>query len=429
MSKAKEERFNFKRILNIPVHIKNGDIHPTLNENVYKGADFQLLAQLYHDIQKTATDSSEDFERKISEIHNRLEELETEIIALTKLHISKHEQDDGKLITRTPEHAKILNESSLAFFTLINDICRKVGLSSTTRVISSHLTDSKKQKLSTEKYMLTNTSFAVAKQLDDALKRAKSTSQRIAITKKSIISSRIRHQAQYTTSKSANGKKWRILRNIRKLAQQQTLLHESINQTIAICTELSQERLNHITAIEHARNKKLYDIDNTFIDVVINNQGRKEYDEFITNLKNDIHGNDISADLTGQTNTKKDKLQLLQKQLEKWILIMESFSDTETSSPSRENIKHWYHISIRASRATRNIIGTLQRVRQQEWIHSKNHLIRIGKFGMVAKMINPKPKSGPTAGKFYPSKLNEPPRYAIMIKNDKKLVCLHIKCG
>jgi len=46
-SKEKEERFDFKRIMNITVRIGKGDSHPSLNDNVYKG-DFLLHAQLYN---------------------------------------------------------------------------------------------------------------------------------------------------------------------------------------------------------------------------------------------------------------------------------------------------------------------------------------------------------------------------------------------
>jgi hypothetical protein len=41
VSKDKEERIDFRQIMNIPVHILPGEDHPSLNEAVYKGADFQ----------------------------------------------------------------------------------------------------------------------------------------------------------------------------------------------------------------------------------------------------------------------------------------------------------------------------------------------------------------------------------------------------
>ena len=58
------------------------------------------------------------------------------------------------------------------------------------------------------------------------------------------------------------------------------------------------------------------------------------------------------------------------------------------------------------------MVHTLQDIHQQEWVNSKTHLMRIGKFGAIARMVNPKQRSGPTAGKLYPSKPNEPAQQA-----------------
>jgi hypothetical protein len=40
ISNKKEERFDFRQIMNIPVVLKTGSDHPTINENVFHGADF-----------------------------------------------------------------------------------------------------------------------------------------------------------------------------------------------------------------------------------------------------------------------------------------------------------------------------------------------------------------------------------------------------
>jgi hypothetical protein len=86
----------------------------------------------------------------------------------------------------------------------------------------------------------------------------------------------------------------------------------------------------------------------------------------------------------------------------------------EQYHPNNEaNIKLSYFATRRAKRQIRAIINTLQLVRQEEWVSSKNHLIRIGKYGAVAKMIHPKQRAGPTTGKFYPTKPMEPTRQAI----------------
>ena len=51
-------------------------------------------------------------------------------------------------------------------------------------------------------------------------------------------------------------------------------------------------------------------------------------------------------------------------------------------------------------------------IQQDEWKNAKNHSIRIGKYGTLARMTNPQPRSGPVAGSFYPTKPGEPIRRA-----------------
>jgi hypothetical protein len=89
----------------------------------------------------------------------------------------------------------------------------------------------------------------------------------------------------------------------------------------------------------------------------------------------------------------------------------------QSSSITAIKIKQWYCISKRAKSQIKTIIGTLQQVRQEEWINSKNYLVRIRKYGSIARMTNPKVHSGTTAGNFYPTKPNEPARPAI---NDRE---------
>jgi hypothetical protein len=61
----REERIDFKRIMNIPMHIKCGETHPSLNTNVYKGANFRVHIQLYGAIQKACKDPNKNFMNKI----------------------------------------------------------------------------------------------------------------------------------------------------------------------------------------------------------------------------------------------------------------------------------------------------------------------------------------------------------------------------
>jgi hypothetical protein len=78
---------------------------------------------------------------------------------------------------------------------------------------------------------------------------------------------------------------------------QQEQFTESLSKTINTCIQVNEERMDHICAIESARNKKVYNSDIKYIDTVIDKQGRNEYDMFIKNMKKDILGGDTSKNL------------------------------------------------------------------------------------------------------------------------------------
>jgi hypothetical protein len=64
---------------------------------------------------------------------------------------------------------------------------------------------------------------------------------------------------------------------MKRLFQQQDLYCNSNTQTISTCIQVQEERDNHIQAIETARDKKVYDDGNKFIDTVLTSQGIQEY--------------------------------------------------------------------------------------------------------------------------------------------------------
>jgi hypothetical protein len=53
INKARKERCDCRSIMNIPVAIKKGQIHPLLNTNVFKGVEYKKNKELYHEIQET----------------------------------------------------------------------------------------------------------------------------------------------------------------------------------------------------------------------------------------------------------------------------------------------------------------------------------------------------------------------------------------
>jgi hypothetical protein len=177
--------------------------------------------------------------------------------------------------------------------------------------------------------------------------------------------------------------------------------------------DIKEERAKHIEAIETSRNKKMYDSDLQYLDEVIVIQGREEYMQFINQMKKDILGSNTYTGSNTDFLDKKPKWCLLQTQCEQWQILTDKFNFSHTTMLSRNEIKYWHHISKQCRRNTKNILRTVQQIKQEEWRNSKLYYMRIGKYGNIARMNNPKMRSGPIAGKFYPSKPGETPRRAI----------------
>jgi len=110
--------------MNIPVQIRKGELHPSLNDSVYKGADFRVHAQLYNKIQEVVNDSNNGFIDRIKILQGQLVEFEKEIICHTKSSPSKDDQLTGKLIQRTQKDADEIKTFSRHFFKLLKDICQ-----------------------------------------------------------------------------------------------------------------------------------------------------------------------------------------------------------------------------------------------------------------------------------------------------------------
>jgi hypothetical protein len=101
ISKQKEERIDFRQIMSIPMSIKHGADHPSSREDIYKGEELHNQAKLYQKIQKVVKDPKLGFHDRITDIKRKLENLEKNIIAITRDTISPQKQANGKLIPRT----------------------------------------------------------------------------------------------------------------------------------------------------------------------------------------------------------------------------------------------------------------------------------------------------------------------------------------
>jgi len=119
ISKAKEERFSFRQIMNIPLTLNPGQEHPTLNDNVFKGSEYRSHKNLYLLLQKICHDPLTGVHQRITDIFEDLKSFEIDIINRTIMTISEEEQLAGQLVKRTPEDAHRLNEASSQFFNLL----------------------------------------------------------------------------------------------------------------------------------------------------------------------------------------------------------------------------------------------------------------------------------------------------------------------
>jgi len=156
----------------------------------------------------------------------------------------------------------------------------------------------------------------------------------------------------------------------------------------------------------------LYDSNSKYIDTVIDNQGRDDYNGIIADVKTAVFGQTSSANETTAHNN-SGKLDLLLLQHEQWQQIIGEILEHNQTHTSTNPYKQWYSLAKRRKEKIKSLIRTLQQVRQCEWINSKNYLINIGKFGSIARMVNPKNRPGPTASKVFPTGPDEPIKYAI----------------
>jgi hypothetical protein len=66
ISKEKEERFNFWRIMPIPIKTKQGDEHPTPREDMYKGMEYRNHMELYNCLNKICRDPKHQITEQIT---------------------------------------------------------------------------------------------------------------------------------------------------------------------------------------------------------------------------------------------------------------------------------------------------------------------------------------------------------------------------
>eukprot|EP00590_Aulacoseira_subarctica_P005294 CAMPEP_0172416722 /NCGR_PEP_ID=MMETSP1064-20121228/3216_1 /TAXON_ID=202472 /ORGANISM="Aulacoseira subarctica , Strain CCAP 1002/5" /LENGTH=1681 /DNA_ID=CAMNT_0013154579 /DNA_START=343 /DNA_END=5384 /DNA_ORIENTATION=- len=411
-NKEKEERIDFKSIMNIPVTVKANADHPTLNDRVYKGMDFTRHAKLYSCLQDTCYDPEHQFDNSIGKILTEFRAFESTIIERTKATITTMEQNDGKLLPRTKEDANRLNDLSSQFFTLIHSICREADLSSKVPIVQASSLQSKRNKIKQGKELPGVTSFVLSKSIDQAVKRCRRLHQRSALLSKAVrILLRANNEAQF------NHGKQRVMQCMKRFLRQQEPCSNDILSLITIYQEVETDRKNHITSIETARGQHIFDNQCEFSTFLLETHGKSEFELYTHTVKEQIFGTDKVKRFDPETDDKQPKIQRLHLEFNSWWENLEAIDQLYKTGVSQTNLQQWRQVAQRAKQQSQRILKTIQNVKQEEWLNAKTHYLRAGKHGPIARMTNPKARTGPIAGSFYTVKTGDPVRQA---RNDKE---------
>jgi hypothetical protein len=144
-----------------------------------------------------------------------------------------------------------------------------------------------------------------------------------------------------------------------------------MTSTSVTCLQIREERLNHIIAIETARNKRLYSKNKQFVDEAIIVQGKEDYMHFMNEMKRDILGPANVKTLQIDTAEKIPKDRYLQHQNEQWQKLLKKIEIDPYTTLSRSKIKQLYRNTKRIKKLIKAILRTIQQIRQDEWTNSK----------------------------------------------------------
>lgn len=186
---------------------------------------------------------------KISDVKATLENLKRDIIEQTKSTINPEEQEVGKLVQRLLADAICINNASTQIFDIIRDICRQAQLTNKVNIIPSAAHQRKRMAIATEKIMPNISSAPIAKQINDAIKRARNIYQRLKIAVKVCTTHQQlkKHSDQWYKSRN------KVWTRCKRLANQQALFIEALRKTIQIIQEVADDRDHHITSLEASR--------------------------------------------------------------------------------------------------------------------------------------------------------------------------------
>jgi ferric iron reductase protein FhuF len=67
-------------------------------------------------------------------------------------------------------------------------------------------------------------------------------------------------------------------------------LSQSLTNVTSLCTEVGNERVSHIQAIESARGKRIYDSHTEYQTFVLDKQGKQAHNDYIQSIKHRLFG-------------------------------------------------------------------------------------------------------------------------------------------
>ena len=204
-----------------------------------------------------------------------------------------------------------------------------------------------------------------------------------------------------------------LAKAIQIFIDQQPRFLTSIQKTINMCEEITNDRIAHIDAIEKARNRRIYDADKPYLTEVLEQRGRAEHEDYIKNVKRSVFGTENTQSTEMQSLLKVSTHLRLAHLIPPWIEIRDRIQLAKITPQSPQALKILYKEMRRAKKHIKNISRTIVQVRQNEWQSAKIHYIRVGKYGNIANMINTKDRSGPTACKSFPAEPGDPNRLAV----------------
>ncbi len=166
-----QEKIDCRSVINIPMNIKKGEVHPTLNRSLFKGINFEHHTKLYSKLQETFYETKLGYPTRLLDVKSKFKNLRQNIQSRTQQEITIAAPHKGKLKQRTKQDTENFWNASKELFQIITDILRDAGLAKTVPILPTTTRAKLKKDVAAQKIVPGVTSLPVAKHLDEAGKR------------------------------------------------------------------------------------------------------------------------------------------------------------------------------------------------------------------------------------------------------------------